>query len=133
MYTSHNVRVGGKVVCPRLLNTECKFCHKKGHTTSRCPKVAERSGRLGTNPSNGNTRGARKHVADTCSDGWSDAAVGGKGVVKERQTEREEDIVDVKSRFDGLEDDDSEDEDECGKTVFAIHWKKTGSWADDEE
>jgi len=42
-YTSHWVRdapgVGGKVVCPTLLNQECKYCKEKGHTPKHCPKI----------------------------------------------------------------------------------------------
>jgi len=37
-YSSHFVRKerGGKVVCPTLLNLNCTYCHKKGHTKSYC-------------------------------------------------------------------------------------------------
>jgi len=37
-YSSHFVRNerGGKVVCPTLLNLNCTYCHKKGHTKSYC-------------------------------------------------------------------------------------------------
>jgi len=38
VYTSHSVRVGGKVVCPTLLSQECKYCKEKGHTPKYCPK-----------------------------------------------------------------------------------------------
>jgi len=43
-YTSHFVKsepgANGKVVCPTLLNQNCRFCHKKGHTVSRCREIA---------------------------------------------------------------------------------------------
>ena len=39
VYTSHSVRVGGKVVCPTLLSQECKYCREKGHTPKHCPKL----------------------------------------------------------------------------------------------
>mgnify|MGYP001329276074 CR=1 FL=1 len=32
----------GKVVCPKLLSTECKYCHEKGHTIRHCPILKER-------------------------------------------------------------------------------------------
>jgi hypothetical protein len=34
----------GKTVCPTLLNTECRFCHKLGHTAKFCdaPKKKEK-------------------------------------------------------------------------------------------
>ena len=42
-YTSHWVRnapgPGGKVVCPTLLKTVCKYCKAKGHIIKFCPKL----------------------------------------------------------------------------------------------
>ena len=36
-YSSHYVKdLNGNVTCPTLLSQECRFCHKKGHTTSHC-------------------------------------------------------------------------------------------------
>ena len=39
-YTSHYVRSmpgpNGKVICPTLLNQECKYCFKRGHTVKFC-------------------------------------------------------------------------------------------------
>lgn len=46
VYTSHFVRSmpdrSGKttVLCPTLLNTECRFCFNLGHTTKFCPTIA---------------------------------------------------------------------------------------------
>ncbi len=39
MYTSHCVKSldGVTVVCPTLLAAECRYCHKQGHTVSKCP------------------------------------------------------------------------------------------------
>lgn len=43
-YTSHFVKSEagpkGKVVCPTLLNQECRFCKQTGHTVSHCVEVA---------------------------------------------------------------------------------------------
>ena len=40
-YTSHWVKdkpgPEGKVICPHLLNMECRYCHEKGHLLSNCP------------------------------------------------------------------------------------------------
>ena len=40
-YTSHWVKdkpgPEGKVICPYLLNMECRYCHEKGHLLSNCP------------------------------------------------------------------------------------------------
>ena len=42
-YTSHFVKdkkgPDGKVVCPLLLNQECRYCHEKGHTPKECPQL----------------------------------------------------------------------------------------------
>ena len=49
-YQSHYVkdRPGphGKVVCPLLLNQECSYCHKKGHTPKQCPEIAAKNARI---------------------------------------------------------------------------------------
>jgi hypothetical protein len=37
VYSSHYVKdLNGNVTCPTLLSQECRYCHKKGHTTSHC-------------------------------------------------------------------------------------------------
>ena len=58
IYTSHYVRdepgTFGTVVCPTLLNTECRYCRKKGHTISKCP-ILQKNGK------NRNTRLKEKY------------------------------------------------------------------------
>lgn len=48
-YTSHFVKdkkgPDGKVVCPLLLNQECRYCHEKGHTPKECPKIKDKAER----------------------------------------------------------------------------------------
>jgi hypothetical protein len=45
-YTSHHVRSlpdkqgNSKILCPTLLNTECRFCYDLGHTAKFCPVIA---------------------------------------------------------------------------------------------
>jgi len=43
-YSSHWLRdkpgPDGVVICPTLLNNECRYCHEKGHFPSTCPKAA---------------------------------------------------------------------------------------------
>ena len=56
---SHNVRERGKVVCPILLSTECRYCRVKGHTPKFCPKIKDREMRIGAVPRNGNFRTSR--------------------------------------------------------------------------
>ena len=45
-FTSHFVKdrpgPNGKIVCPTLLATECRYCHEKGHFKSHCPALAQR-------------------------------------------------------------------------------------------
>ena len=46
-YTSHWLRdrpgPSGVVVCPYLLSIECRYCHAKGHTVTRCPILANKN------------------------------------------------------------------------------------------
>tara|TARA_Y100001958_G_scaffold160079_1_gene165970 strand:- start:4810 stop:5250 length:441 start_codon:yes stop_codon:yes gene_type:complete len=42
VYTGHNIRSMGQVVCPTLLQTECRYCRQKGHTPKFCPKLKEK-------------------------------------------------------------------------------------------
>ena len=50
VYTSHYVRdvpgPNGVVVCPTLLQIECRYCKKKGHTNSKCPVLKKKQNRL---------------------------------------------------------------------------------------
>ena len=44
-YTNHYVKnvpgQNGKVVCPTLLDLNCRYCLKNGHTVSHCPDLAQ--------------------------------------------------------------------------------------------
>lgn len=41
-YTSHWVKdLTGKTTCPTLLNTECRYCYKTGHTAKFCSVLAK--------------------------------------------------------------------------------------------
>ena len=46
LYTNHFLKdrpgPNGKVVCPTLLMTECRYCHEKGHFKSHCSQLVER-------------------------------------------------------------------------------------------
>jgi hypothetical protein len=42
-YSTHYVKdLNGQVTCPTLLNQECRFCRRKGHTTSHCSELAKK-------------------------------------------------------------------------------------------
>jgi hypothetical protein len=42
-YSSHYVKdLNGQVTCPTLLSQECRFCGRKGHTTSHCSELAKK-------------------------------------------------------------------------------------------
>ena len=45
-YTSHWVKdkpgPDGNVICPLLLNMECRYCHEKGHLISNCPILKQK-------------------------------------------------------------------------------------------
>jgi len=42
-YSTHYVKdLNGQVTCLTLLLQECRFCHKKGHTTSHCSELAKK-------------------------------------------------------------------------------------------
>jgi hypothetical protein len=41
-YTNHWVKdLNGKTICPTLLNTQCRYCFKMGHTTKFCAVLAK--------------------------------------------------------------------------------------------
>ena len=35
----------GKTACPKLLATECRYCHQKGHILSHCPLLKDKNSR----------------------------------------------------------------------------------------
>jgi Nanos RNA binding domain len=44
VFSSHFVKdTEGKVICPTLLNQECRYCFKIGHTVKFCPILAEQA------------------------------------------------------------------------------------------
>jgi Nanos RNA binding domain len=44
VFSSHFVKdTEGKVICPTLLNQECRYCFKLGHTVKFCPILAEQA------------------------------------------------------------------------------------------
>ena len=73
-YTSHFLREttdpNSRIVCPTLLLIECRFCFKRGHTVSKCKKLADqKNGRNEKNVPEAPVKKAwtpsRKYVANT--------------------------------------------------------------------
>lgn len=48
-FTSHYPKdkpgKNGKVICPTILNNECRYCHEKGHAKSHCPILKAKNSR----------------------------------------------------------------------------------------
>ena len=48
LYNNHFVRESrdpnSRILCPTLLALECRYCFVRGHTVSKCPKLAHQSG-----------------------------------------------------------------------------------------
>lgn len=80
-YTSHYVKdapgPAGKVVCPTLLVTICRYCRCLGHFKSHCPKLTEKKQAQ---------RHARKPRVVTTADGWTKSATSGNHKKPIRQT-----------------------------------------------
>ena len=120
MYTTHCVRevvCGRTVVCPTLMATECRNCHRMGHTAGRCT-VSPVGGRL-TGHYHGNS-GKSSALPTVC-------APVAKNTYKDN------------SSFGLLafdSSDDSESEDECEDGVgdeYVIPKKATSSWYDSDD
>ena len=78
VFTSHNVRERGRVVCPTLLTIVCNCCGETGHTPKFCKKMKSR------NLNTGLTKNARKRYyyetrkpikkkTNSNYDNWSDS------------------------------------------------------------
>ncbi|KAJ6638329.1 putative UDP-glucosyltransferase YdhE [Pseudolycoriella hygida] len=48
-YSSHSLRVNGVLQCPFLLNCQCTYCLRNGHTTRYCP-LKERTSSIASSP-----------------------------------------------------------------------------------
>ena len=106
VYTSHYVRdvpgPNGVVVCPTLLQIECRYCKKKGHTNSKCPILKKKQNRNPNKPfstastSTAPSMGKKKH----------------------------------KNVFQVLEVDSGDDEDEIDNELTTTHTNSTDSTVD---
>jgi len=103
-YTNHYVKSvpgpKGIIVCPTLLQTECRYCFHPGHTAKFCPKLAEKN-------KVGNYETSSEKV---------------EKVEKNKKNEKKVKKEVVKSSYKGnifsaLQDDDEDDETENKKQV----------------
>jgi len=117
MYMAHSVRevvAGRTVVCPTLMASECRKCHRMGHTVSRCP-VSSIEGRI-TGHYRGTSSGKSPTPPVVC-------------VPVSKNTYKEQ------SQFGMLAIDSSESEDECDYGVgaeYVIPKKASSSWYDSD-
>ena len=79
-FTSHFVRdaPNGKVVCPTLLSTECRYCHDMGHTKTHCPKLADKARRQSLYEKKQRASDKKRKAEDRLR-AQVEAAQGGKG------------------------------------------------------
>ena len=118
-YTTHYVRSRDRsgnstVTCPLLLQTECRFCYTKGHTTKYCPAIAAKNKESGGAQVFPEIRVPAKDQKKTST----------KGPVKLPTTNKK-----VFPSFAALANLDSDDEDEAVVEVKPAP-KTQPSWAD---
>ena len=117
-YTSHYLKdrpgPNGKVICPTLLATECRYCHEHGHFKSHCPALEER--KLDQHQQNKMRSVSRKlkfesgqWMTPTVSTQLSEALASDKLQRKQAIPQRSAAFV-TKSQFAALDDSDEEEE-----------------------
>ena len=102
-YTNHTLKDrNGKTVCPTLLNTECRFCHKLGHTAKFCdaPKKNEK-----------NEKKEKKEKE--------------RSEYKPKTEKTANPRTNISNKFQGLSNDDSDDE----EVPVLVLKPKMGCWA----
>jgi len=128
-YTSHYLkdRPGpkGKVICPTLLATECRYCHQHGHFKSHCQRLIERK----RAPVSKARRGQRAQTS--APGGWTvngDATQLNKAV-STAQVQRCTSVSTLNGSFAALDDSDDEVEMTCtGGPEVASARAPQGAW-----
>jgi len=95
VYSSHNVKQNGVVVCPTLLAQECRYCHKKGHTVKFCATLEKENAK-------------QKKTAEK---------------IEDKKIEEKKTKPTVQNMFTLLDDDDDQDEDDQSERV--VEFKQT--------
>jgi hypothetical protein len=88
-YTSHWVKdLNGKTNCPTLLNTECRYCFKLGHTAKFCEALAKNNKKKDIRPSYDVVKKEEKKSTNVfmslCEDSDHEEEVVKEKVVKEK-------------------------------------------------
>jgi len=122
---------GAAVVCPKLLSTECNYCHRKGHTAKFCGAKREQQ-MLAAQAR------AKAKAVKMDSGGWMDVAGPAPSVRAPPTLQAQPKQAKVTGMFAALEMDDpsSSDEDECigcesGADCTQAHTctEETSTWA----
>ena len=96
-----SVDANSQVVCPILLNTECRYCHQFGHTVGRCPVILHEK----------NPEVAKKGFTPIPVAAIPVAAVAAVAKAKENTLEKKKTTTVNRGGFSAL-DSDTEDEEE---------------------
>ena len=134
-YTSHYLKdkpgPEGKVVCPTLLATECRYCHGLGHYKSHCPILSERK-----NASANTRRPVNIHrptrVASLISDDIFAKIKAAEANVTFRESRAKEQTkgkISHRNAFAALADDDEEEVKVSAIPRIAVPKLTQGRWA----
>jgi len=142
VYTAHFLKdrpgPSGKVVCPTLLSTECRYCHDNGHFKSHCPELSKRKH---AQANKAKARSTQRHQAFEAGS-WMTAETSKKldEAILSAKLQRKTSVVATAkvtpiavNMFAGL-DDSSDDEDDDNTSVFrgpsvAVAKAPLGVWA----
>ena len=92
IYNSHFVREtrdpNSRIICPTLLAMECRYCFLKGHTVSKCPKLA-----MAQSGKNVNDAPMKQKIIVKCCDDTASCSSNGFSSLYYSDNEDEEDTL----------------------------------------
>ena len=98
----------GKVICPTILNNDCRYCHEKGHAKSHCPKLKAKNSRKRLSGPNRFRR--RPQKGPNTLNGWTMTAMKQQRPRTIAQPKRKESRAIEFNAFAALHASDDEDE-----------------------
>lgn len=98
----------GKVICPTILNNDCRYCHEKGHAKSHCPKLKAKNSRKRLSGPNHFRR--RPQKGPNTLNGWTMTAMKQQRPRTIAQPKRKESRAIEFNAFAALHASDDEDE-----------------------